>query len=243
MNNCDINGTYTTCPKNMKYFVDEDENETLEGALFTKNSGRSGMFTCSPYSMYDSRVSGSGCKGDCSIVDLNKEMGIKRALCFEPVTNDNNECYTRTGDGRLKDVRRNMLTTLDVPPYVGDVGAIKNVYSEKLKDYKDGYYKGYADINTGQIQYYVDNGLVGAYPQRSGNWVIKSNEDYMLYKNPMGVVDLHTERQPLTTKRPEYLCGPKDVIDELSHREDIMGKQAYQFNSNSFQARYGNNYK
>ena len=173
---------------------------------------------------------------------MNKELGIKKSKCFKQ--NDPNTCgYTKKGDARLIDSARTMKIGLDTPPYEGSVGSLKNVYSEKLSDYKTGYYKSYDDIKTGQIQYYSNSELAGAYPTRSGNWIVRANEDYSIYKDPMGGVELHTERNPLTVKRPEYLCGPNYMKDSINNREDLMAKQSYYMNKNRFNSRYGNMYK
>jgi len=242
--NCNTMGNCPciNCPDSVKYYIDESENKSTPSGLFTSKCGVNGMFNCSQNLLYDSRVSDIHDDIRPEVTYINKEMGIKKSMCFDE--NDPNTCgYTAKWDGRLIDSARNMKIGLDTPPYEGSIGLSKNVYSEKLKNYKTGYYNSYDDINTGQIKYYSNSELAGAYPKRTGNWVIKSNEDYMIYRNPMGGMELHTERQPLTVKRPEYLKGPRDIIDGLAHREDLMSKQSYLVNNNSFQARYGNMYK
>lgn len=243
--NCNIYGAFPCemCPdKKMAYFIDESELKSKPSGLFTSKGARNAMFNCSPNMMYDSRQGPDACLTKCKITDINEQMGIKKSVCFNQ--DDPNTCgYTKKWDGRLIDAARNMKIGLDTPPYEGDIGKLKNVYSEKLKDYKTGYYNSYDDIKTGQIKYYSNSELAGAYPKRTGNYIIRATEDYEIYKDPMDGMELHTSRQPLTVKRPEYLCGPNFMKDSISHREDLMSKQSYLVNNNSFEARYGNMYK
>ena len=244
-NTCNINGQCPCemCPdQKLPYFINEAEKNSKPSGLFTKDCSTNGMFYCTPNMMYDSRLGPDSCLGDCKVTDLNKELGIKKSVCFKQ--NDPNTCgFTKKWDSRLIDSARNMKIGLDTPPYEGDVGMLKNVYSDKLSDYKTGYYKSYDDIKTGQIQYYSNSELAGAYPRRTGNWIVRSNEDYKIYKDPMDGVELHTDRYPVTDKRPAYLCGPNFIKDSINHREDLMAKQSYYVNNNSFEARYGNMYK
>ena len=242
-NTCNINGQCVTCPdQKLPYFINDEEKDSQPSGLFTDNGSINSMFYCTPNMMYDNRVGPDSCLEDCKITKINGELGIKKSVCFHQ--KDPNTCgFTRKWDGRLVDSPRNMRTGLDTPPYEGSIGSLKNVYVDSLSDYKTGYYKSYDDIKTGQIQYYSNSELAGAYPKRTGNWIIRSNEEYKVYKDPMDGVELHTDRFPLTEKRPEYLCGPNFMKDSINHREDLMSKQSYLVNNNSFEARYGNMYK
>ena len=224
-------------PKSLAYFVNEKESKGEPSGLMTDKGSFPSMINASPYMMYSSNRGPNPCRG-CNKTVLNEEMGIKRSICF-----DKHGCgYTRTGDGRLKDTARGVLLELDAPPHEGDVGYLGNIYSDKLKTYAPRIYDGYKDINTGQIEYYQDSVMAGAYPNRTGNWQLRSDEDYYIYKNPMGVVELKTQRYPVTAQRPEYMCGQNFMKDSMSHREDLMSKQSYNFNKNSFNARYGPQY-
>lgn len=221
----------------LAYFINSSENNSYPNSLMTKEAGQSAMFSNSNYMMYNSNVGPKICKPKvCNINTLNKDLGIKKSQCFNKTDKG---CYTRINDGRLKDAARGILLELDTPPYEGSIGNLHNVYSPKLNDINTGYINNYQGMTAGQIRYYTDSELTGAYPGRTGNYILRSNEDYYIYKNPMGVVELHTERHPLTEDRPNYLCGLNSMKDSISHREDIMGKQSYNFNKNSFQARYG----
>jgi len=221
----------------MGYFIDKHENQTKPHPLMTGKGGINAMFSHTPYMMYDSRVGPQLLQDSCTrIKDLNT-VGTKPSQCFEKIDGPYGG-YTKLFDGRLKDSRRNFLMKLDRPPNEGDIGSLHNVYSKKLDDIKTGYLDGYDGIKSGQITYYTDSQLLGAFPKRTGNWIESSHEDYMIYKNPMGVVELQTNRHPITKGRPEYLCGQNHMKDSISHREDIMGRQSYKFNKNNYQARY-----
>jgi hypothetical protein len=216
------------------YYINEKEKNSVPSGLFT---GQCGVYPKSV--MYDSRIGPDTCLEKCKITNINQDLGIKKTMCF-----DERGCgYTRKMDGRLKDSARNQLLELNSPPYEGDIGHLRNVYSDKLKNYHTGYYKSYRDINSGQIQYYSNSELSGAFPRRTGNYVVRAQEDYTIYKDPMDGVELRTNRFPLTEKRPAYLCGPNFIKDSINHREDLMAKQSYFFNKNSFEARYGNSFK
>lgn len=224
---------------NLAYFINKSENEGYPNGLMTNKAGQSAMFSNSPYMMYNSNIGPKLCKPiegqTCQVKTLNKDLGVKKDVCFFKAG-----CgYTRKNDGRLIDSPRNTLLELDTPPYEGDVGNLHNVYSPKLNDIHTGYINNYEGVTSGQIRYYVDSELAGAYPGRTGNYVLRSNEDYYIYRNPMGVVELHTERHPLTENRPGYLCSQNFLKDSMNHREDLMSKQSYNFNKNSFEARYG----
>jgi hypothetical protein len=223
-------------PQSLAYFVNTKEKNSEPSGLMTAQGGMPSMINATPYMMYASNRGPNPCKG-CNKTVLNPEMGIKRSVCF-----DKRGCgYTRTQDGRLRDARMTYLE-LDAPPHEGDVGYMGNVYSNKLKNYSPRIYNGYKDITTGQLEYYQDSVLAGPYPNRTGNWAIRSDEDSFIYQNPMGVREFQAERYQATAQRPEYLCGQNFMKDSMSHREDLMSKQLHQLNKNSFNARYGPKY-
>lgn len=248
---CNIDGNCLclSCPeskdnnKKLIYFIDESENKSKPSGLFTKNCSTNSMFACSPYMMYDSRVGPDLCNTKCKVTDINQEMGIKKSICFDQ--NDPNTCgFTRKWDGRLVDSARNMKIGLDAPPYEGDIGELKNVYSKKLKNIKTGYYNSYEDINSGQIKYYSNSEFAGNFPKRTGNWILRSNEDYKIYKDPMDGVEIQVDRQPLTEgMKADYLCSQDFLKYSISQREDLMALQSHQLNKNRFNSRYGNLYK
>lgn len=231
--------------KAMNYFIDKSENHSKPHPLGTGKGGINAMFSHTPYMMYDSQVGPNYLTSPCTVINnLNTELGVKPAECFHNFEYKENEVgagYTRQFDGRLVDSPRNMLTTLDRPPNEGDIGSLHNVYSDKLSVIKDGYLDGYDNIKSGQIRYYTDSQLLGGFPNRTGNWITSAHEDYFMYKNPMGVVELQTDRQPITKdRRPNYLCGQNFMKDSMSQREDLMARQSYYFNKNNYQARYKN---
>lgn len=167
---------------------------------------------------------------------LNK-LGIKPNPCFYSINCPNSSYCTNlyiSHDPRLLDVRRNILTKLDRPPLEGNtlLQDVYNIRNSKL------YYSDYNNINTGQIQYYVDKSISEPFYDPSFN--IPSYNIGTLYKDPMDSIKPQYERIPIINKKDgynTYSCLTW-INDSSEFREDIMSKQQRKNNQQKYSARW-----
>lgn len=146
-------------------------------------------------------------------------------------------------DPRLLDPIRNSLLKLDRPPNVGDL-ALNNLYCEDLKNYGKGY-RSYSDINTGQIQYYIDASIQDALYEPV--YDIPTEVTSVLYQDPMSNIKPQYNRKWRDEDGISKLPVPGEIygclsfIDDTSHhREDIIARQQLKNNQQKWSARWGN---
>jgi len=183
------------------------------------------------------------------IVTLNPHIGLDYTPGFQAVECDSGPgCTSCPGisyvshDPRLLDPRRNIITKLDRPPLHGDLSVFPD--NVNWNPYLDNYgknYRTYSDINTGDIVYYYDQTISDAYS--NPNFVIRSNVDHLLFKDPMGAIKPQYFREPFTNSL-NYLSKDSFMRDSLFHREDLMSKQMRKHNEQRFETRWAppNNY-
>lgn len=148
-------------------------------------------------------------------------------------------------DPRLLDPVRNSLLQLDRPPMTGDL-ALKNVYSDNLKNHGKGYHT-YSDINAGQIQYYIDHSIKDALYEPV--YDIPAEVTSLVYQDPMSNMKPQYLRKPgntgkdtgvsrVPTRDDTYGC--LSFIDDTSnHREDVISRQQLKNNQQKWSARWG----
>ena len=194
-------------------------------SLFSNRDSSNDLHTCDEVSNFKS----TDCFKNKYLV-INK-VGVQYNNEFEKVhCNDDSSCcnYYISHDPRLLDVKRNILTKLDRPPLEGDV-KMKDVYNDEYKRYGNQY-KNYIDINTGQIQYYIDNDL-------------KNPFYYPVYDIPSSVIKSNYY-DPMTSFKPQY--NKSNCIDDYSclswindsskFREDIISKQQRTHNEQKYES-------
>lgn len=144
-------------------------------------------------------------------------------------------------DSRLIDPVRNSLLKLDRPPNTGSI-ALKDAYSEKLKNYGKGY-RTYSDVNTGQIHYYIDESISDALYEPV--YDIPSKVDSVLYKDPMDNLKPQYNREwnapngvRETPKFGETYGCLSFIQDTSHHREDIISHQQLKNNQQKWSARW-----
>lgn len=145
-------------------------------------------------------------------------------------------------DPRLKSVARGgSVLLLDRPPVTYNIEPDKVNMDESLKDYGKNY-KTYKDVNAGQITYYVDKSKKEAF--HSPDFSTSARTVGYLYKDPMGGLKPHYERQPLTdtnhleTKRVLLGGELSWMRDTGAHREDLISKQMYKINQQRWDSRW-----
>ena len=218
------------CPEQPMDYIWTQDLDAKDISGCSTNDAR--LFKCTNKVMYHSHTTPSPCcDGE---QDINLELGIKRDLNY---TKNSDGCWTTCNDGRLTNMAHPTPIGLDAPPYVGSVS---NKYSEKLSEYKTGYYKDYASINTGQIRYYNDEKISG--PFNSPAFTLSSQTDYFITKDPMGGVNAEFERTPLTCSQAYMGDCSQWIKDSMKQREDIMSKQMYTMNKNNWSAINGYKY-
>lgn len=144
-------------------------------------------------------------------------------------------------DPRLLDTPRNVETLLDRPPLWKDV-PLKNIYSEKLRNYGQKY-RSYNDISAGQVVYYTDASIKDAY--FSPNFTIRSDVESNVYSDPMENLKPHYPREPIVVPEPGVWSnsvnnyGPLTWInDSAYHRENIMASQMAKRNQERWMPRW-----
>jgi hypothetical protein len=162
------------------------------------------------------------CQNSETYTFLNKR-GVESSPYF---TKSYNCGYKSTRqDSRLVDTSRNVTMNLDVPP-------IQVAYDVK-HDNMDGkrigqgktygkHYDSYADVNAGQIQYYVDSEI--AQPFFSPVYAMQSEVDKTMYIDPMGTKKPQFTKK-FNEKRQEHTNMLSSIEDTTKHREDIMSLQ------------------
>jgi hypothetical protein len=141
--------------------------------------------------------------------------------------------YTKLYDSRLIDPRRNITTTLDVPPLEGYIHPC-NLYDEN--NYGKPY-STYSDIKTGQYMYYVDKSDTS--PYINPVFTISSDVEHVIFKDPMDSVKPMYVRTPLT-KTNQYISDDQTTRDTISFREDIMERQMAKYNQTRWDSRWFN---
>lgn len=205
-----------------------------------------------PQGVYDQSI--NSLNGDCKKMKteedkytfLNK-LSLNLAGGFYKLDCPSDSGYPSTTyishDPRLLNPPRNSLLHLDRPPMTGEM-ALKDIYSDKLKDHgKD--YRTYSDINAGQIQYYIDDSIKDALYKPV--YDIPAEVTSSVYQDPMSNMKPQYTRHPalttgvtqVTTRADNYGCL-SFVNDTSGHREDIISRQQSRNNQEKWSARWGN---
>lgn len=148
---------------------------------------------------------------------LNDETGMKTVHNFFQI-NENGPYYSY--DPRIRSPATGQEMPLNVPPKSSKV-LLQNVYNNSLIKYGQ-HYNTYADINTGQIQYYTSKDLSN--PLIHPVFTIQSNVQKDMFVDPMGSSSPQYTRNP-KTKNNRNISDYQYMRDSLEHREDIISKQ------------------
>ena len=185
----------------------------------------------------------------CNTSNLNR-IGLTESACYKK---DPKNCGYRGTNPLLRDVLRGGWLNLDRPHFTGEVpvGNVKNdiIYNDNIGRY-GGIYPNYNSIPAGQIQYYVDGKLSGAYnePAFHSPAVVKME----MFTDPMGSVRPQYNRHPLSPYQwappgcpKKEVCGVTDdascfssMHDSLRFREDLMERQQRKNLETNWQARW-----
>lgn len=136
--------------------------------------------------------------------------------------------YTSSDPRLISIPHSGQVLNLDRPPLTGDVELDKVADDKNLTNYGQNY-KGYSDVNAGDIVYYINK-------QQQDHFFLPnfSTPAYAtgtLYKDPMGSMKPQYKRfpmkssNPLTHKRDHYEGCLSWMQDSLEHRQDIMSLQ------------------
>lgn len=133
------------------------------------------------------------------------------------------------------------VQTLDSPPITGGV-RLNSLLDNQLLDNYGQNYKSYADVNAGQIMYYINKSLKD--PYFNPNFVTSTTATGTLYQDPMGAMKPRYNRKPLTANNP---IGPRRnnyegslswMEDSLSHRQDLLSLQMRRRNQERYAPRW-----
>lgn len=182
---------------------------------------------------------------DDKYIELNPEVVLnaydqdfrKYECTYDGITRD----VYASNDPRLISIFHNgQLLTLDVPPQTDGV-KLADVYDDKLTNYGQKY-KGYEDVNAGQISYYVDKSISEPFFQPI--FARNARMFATLYQDPMGSMKPQYDRQPLNrfnpidTKNRVYYGGLSWIEDSCESREDIISRQMRKTNQQKYSARW-----
>ena len=192
---------------------------------------------------------------------INNTMGVHRATDFKNYSEqdkyNNIACkynippslstpdpskkeYYVSMDPRLRYNALGEMVPLDAPPYSGDI-PIQYIYQDpKLIRYGQGndygQYKDYANINTGQIQYYTSTQLSN--PLFNPIFEIESTLERGYFKDPMDNVTPQYKRRANTIHN-RNISGYQFDRDQIEFREDLISKQ---LQSGRYRSDYQMNY-
>jgi hypothetical protein len=170
----------------------------------------------------------------------------KYAKDFQEVACPNqNSCpqkqYASMDPRLVSSLHSGQVQTLNLPPITGDIKLEALLHESLLDKYGQGY-KDYADVNAGQIMYYVSKDQED--PYFPPNFVTSATATGVLYKDPMGAMKPRYNRKPLTDDNP---IGPERsnyegclswMQDSLSHRQDLMSLQMRKGNQERYAPRW-----
>ncbi len=173
---------------------------------------------------------------------LNKDFGLERDNKFFEVncpSKNLNKCtgkWTVRDDSRVHNNAVNQSILLDAPPFTAHT-PLNKVYSDKLSDYGKTFYNTYSQINSGQIQYYVDHSLEE--PLIQPIFQIKSDVGSNVFKDPMGALKPEYKRDPLTLENKNISDYSFDR-DQMAFREDIIHGNRTQMNQTDWSMAWKN---
>lgn len=163
---------------------------------------------------------------------------FQKVPCKKPGCND--PSYISM-DPRLFSSTRADYLILDRPPINGSV-KLKNVYNKDLDNYGQGF-TPYDQIKDGQIVYYIDNSIAGAFFEPVFSAPAKAS--LVLFKDPMGSIKPEANRTPLintenpaTTTPVSYPYCLSSIQDSQSQREDLISYQQRKNNEQKWTVRW-----
>ena len=130
---------------------------------------------------------------------------------------------------------------LDKPPITTEV-KLANIAEDKNLDNYGQNYSSYADINAGQIMYYIDKPLAPAYHKPVFD--ISADVYRSVYQDPMGALDSTYDRVPDNQTDPinqhvdKYEGCLSFIQDSAEHRQDIISKQMSTQNREKWSSRW-----
>lgn len=174
---------------------------------------------------------------------LNR-MGIRPAI-INPIFGSNSpdgyyfqktKCGNYTSaDPRLIDPTRNIHMKLDRPPYEGEL-CQSEIYKDLSYQNYTNLYKNYSELNSGQIQYYVD--VEQQQPFYDPVYNIPSRVKGRIYVDPMGVVKPEYTKTPIIPVTTKTYSDLNFLNDSMKHREDMMSLQQRKHNQTRYETRW-----
>jgi hypothetical protein len=165
------------------------------------------------------------------IIFLNK-MGLRPEMNFNVVCNPvdkNKPAFIYRDDARTKDGFRGEILELDAPAKIGCIGIDETFYAAN-SNYKLGpSYKGYRDLNNGQISYYQDATLIKPFNGMGGVYTLSSNVESAMLVDPMGANLPQYYKTPISSTL-NSVSKDQATRDALYHREDLMSRQQSLYN-------------
>lgn len=166
---------------------------------------------------------------------------FKATNCPKAVGGCNKTIYS-SNDPRLISVPHSgQVLDLDRPPLDRDM-KLDKIASDKTLDNYGQNYKGYSDVNAGDIVYYINKEQQDHF--FLPNFPTPAYATGTLYQDPMGSMKPQyarfpmKSRNPLTTKKDHYEGCLSWIEDSLEHREDIMSLQMRKQNEQKYEPRW-----
>jgi hypothetical protein len=176
----------------------------------------------------------------------------KFATGFKPInvrTCPKSSCNGTTylnSDPRLYNAAGPSWLQLDRPPLDSSV-KLSTLHDDKTLNCYGQNYKSYADVNAGQVLYYISKDREDAFYEPL--FSKKATSVGIMYKDPMGSMKPHYNRIPEGNYNP-ISDNPCDVKGEFGlswmkdsqfHREDLLARQMQKINQTRFEPRWTHN--
>jgi hypothetical protein len=173
------------------------------------------------------------------------DKNFEKINCSNNIKDLSKNVYISNDPRLISSIHNGQVLPLNLPPNTCDIKLDTLNTDNSLNRYGQNY-KTYSDINAGQITYYVDKSIEGAFFEP--NFSSESQMFGTLYKDPMGTIKPQYDRQPLTynsinTKNNVYTGGLSWIQDSQEHRQDLLALQMRRRNQERWEPRWAGIYK
>lgn len=166
---------------------------------------------------------------------------FQKINCNSKGNGGSNTLFTSTDPRLISPIRGGQVMTFDRPPINYDI-SLDTINTDKTLSNYGRNYRSYADVNAGQIMYYIDKSR--EYPFYEPLFSKEATMKATLYQDPMGGVRPQYDRIsskkfcPLETTNQKYHCGSSFMEDTQEFREDIMARQMRKQNEQRYEPRW-----
>ena len=222
-------------------------NKGFPTNMSVRNNDFSNYYDCIDKKLFKSQTEPRNLKGFDYInpYTISKMYDKTFIEIKDPGANKDGKVYT-SNDPRLVSVGHfGQKLELDKPPINGAM-KLDDIYTDPNMKFYGQTYNTYADINAGQIMYYIDKSIEDAEfePLFTNNSLVKGT----IFKDPMGAMKPQYNRTPiiktnlLDTKHDNYKdVGLSWIRDSQESREDLLALKMRKHNEQRYEPRWTGN--